>query len=351
MVRRLFERLLLHPRDVPPPQADFEVIGVFNPGAVLVGNEVKLLVRVVERPRERRPGFMPLPRWEPGHKPVIDWVPDEELEIIDCRAVRRKKDGLIRLTFTSHLCLVHCGDGHSVAFVGRETFVPETEVEEYGVEDPRLTKIGDRYYFTYVAVSRHGIATALASTTDFQRFVRHGVIFCPENKDVILFPERIGGDYHCLNRPVGSMSFTRPEIWLARSADLVHWGGHEPLLAGSTAWESGKIGSGTPPLKTAEGWLVLFHGNHRPSGPGDVGSYAAGAILLDLEHPNQVLRRTREPILEPRTEYENQGFVPKVVFPTGIVQRGDKLLVYYGAADTCTAMVELDRNEVLAALH
>jgi len=351
MVRRLMEQLLIHPKDIPPSRSDFEVIGAFNPAAVVVGREVKLLVRVVERPCEKRPGFTPLPRWEPGGKLAIDWVADQELEIIDCRAVRRKQNGLVRLSFTSYLRVVHCGAGSSVESIGRETFVPETELEEYGVEDPRLTQIGDRYYFTYVAVSRHGVATALASTADFQRFVRHGVIFCPENKDVALFPERIGGEYHCLNRPVGSMSFTRPEIWLSRSPDLVHWGQHEQLLGGRADWESGKIGTGTPPLRMPEGWLVLFHGNHRATRPGDVGAYAAGAILLDLEHPNTVLGRSSEPILEPSLDHEKQGFVPHVVFPTGIAEQGDRLLVYYGAADTCTGLVELDRNEVLAALQ
>src|SRR5260370_38534555 len=147
------------------------------------------------------------------------------------------------------------------------------------------------------------------------------------------------------------MSVRRREIWLSRSSDLVHWGRHEHLLGGVTAWESGKIGAGTPPLKTADGWLVLFHGNHRPSRPGDVGSYAAGAILLDLEHPGQVLRRTPEPILEPSADFEINGFVPRVVFPTGIVEQGETLLVYYGAADTGTGLVGLDRNEVMAALQ
>jgi predicted GH43/DUF377 family glycosyl hydrolase len=350
MVPRLLERLLLRPEDVPPSREDFVVIGVFNPAAVMAGNEVKLLVRVVERPKEKRPGFTPLPRWIPGSGAVVDWVADQELELIDVRAVRRKDNGLVRLTFTSHIHLVHCGDGRSVQSIGREKFIPESELEEYGVEDPRLTQIGERCYFTYVAVSRHGVATALASTVDFQHFVRHGIILCPENKDVVLFPERIGGEYYCLHRPVGSMHFTRPEIWLARSADLVHWGRHEQLVGGTAAWESGKIGAGTPPLKTPEGWLVLFHGNHKPKA-GEVGSYAAGAFLLDLEHPNRILGRTADPVLEPNTDYEKHGFVPRVVFPTGIVRQGEKVLVYFGAADTCTALVEWNLKDLLAALR
>src|SRR6516165_2863428 len=191
-IRRLSTRLLLRPGDVPPSRDDFEVVGVFNPGAVRVGDEVVVLVRVAERPRERRPGFTGLPRWGPAGGLTIDWVPDAELEPVDPRVVRRKADGLVRLTFTSHLRVVRCGGGRAVQEVTGVTFRPQEDVEEFGVEDPRITPLDGRFYFTYVAVSRHGPATALASTTDFRTFQRHGVVFCAENKDVVLFPERIG---------------------------------------------------------------------------------------------------------------------------------------------------------------
>ena len=111
MLTRLSGRLLLRPEDVPPSRDDFEVVGAFNPGAVAVGREVVLLVRVAERPRERRPGFTALPRWIPGRGPAAEWVPDAELELIDPRVVRRRADGLVRLTFLSHLRVVRCGDG------------------------------------------------------------------------------------------------------------------------------------------------------------------------------------------------------------------------------------------------
>ena len=103
-------------------------------------------------------------------------------------------------------------------------FLPDSEMEEFGVEDPRITALGGRYYFTYVAVSRHGAATALASTTDFRQFERHGIIFCPENKDVVLFPEQVGGEFVALHRPNAATPFCRPEMWVARSPDLVRLG-------------------------------------------------------------------------------------------------------------------------------
>jgi len=349
MIRRLFERLLLSPGDLAPSHDDFEVLGTFNPAAAVCADEVMLLVRVAERPRERRPGFTALPRWSADDGMVIDWVRDEDLEPIDPRVVRRKADGLIRLTFISHLRVIRCGDGRSVTSTRGPAFTPQSELEEFGVEDPRLTPLDGRFYFTYVAVSRHGAATALASTTDFQNFDRHGVIFCPENKDVVLFPDRIGGDYVALHRPTGATAFTRPEMWLARSADLVHWGRHTWLCGGVQAWEGGRIGAGPPPLRTPDGWLAIYHGSSRHR-LGEVGVYSAGAMLLDLEHPNRVLKRTRSAVFEPTADFERQGFVPGVAFPTGVVETGETLLVYYGAADTCTAVVEFSRAELKAVL-
>src|SRR3954454_3083313 len=184
-VSRLSARLLLRPDDIPPSRDDFEVVGVFNPGAVRAGDEVVLLVRVAERPRERRPGFTGLPRWDPGGGLTVDWVPEAELDPVAPRVVRRKADGLVRLTFTSHLRVVRCGDGRAVREITDITFRPQEEVEEFGVEDPRITPVNGRCYFTYVAVSRHGPATALGSTAEFKEFTRQGVIFCSENKDVV----------------------------------------------------------------------------------------------------------------------------------------------------------------------
>jgi predicted GH43/DUF377 family glycosyl hydrolase len=349
MIRRLFQRLLLRPEDLIASRHDLAIIGVFNPGAIAVGDQVVLLVRVAERPREQRPGFIALPRYHDGRL-VVDWMRDEEVEPLDPRVVRCKADGLVRLTFVSHLRTVRCGDGRSVEAIDPPSFFPQTHLEEFGVEDPRITLLEDRYYFTYVSVSRHGPATALASTQDFAQFERHGVIFCPENKDVVLFPERIKDDFVALHRPNGATPFSRPEMWLARSGDLLNWGTHTPLLGGVGPWEDGRVGAGTPPVRVPGGWLEIYHGNRRPRSPGDVGVYAAGAFLLDAEQPQRVLRRAASPLLEPTADYECQGFVPGVIFPTGIVERDDTYLVYYGASDAYAAVIEVSRDEVLGTL-
>lgn len=349
-VRRLATRLLLRPEDVPPSRDDFEVVGVFNPGAARVGGEVVLLVRVAERPVERRKGHTGLPRFDPAGGLTIDWTADEALEPIDPRVVRRKADGLVRLTFISHLRVVRCGDGRAVREVSDAVFGPRAEVEEFGVEDPRITPLDGRFYFSYVAVSRHGPATALASTADFRAFERHGVIFCPENKDVVLFPGPIGGRFAALHRPVCGTAFTRPEMWAASSPDLLHWGGHVPLAVAGGDWQSGRVGAGTPPIQVPGGWLEIYHGNTRPTRAGDVGAYYGAALLLDADDPARVVRRSAEPFLKPEADFEANGFVPNVVFPTGVVEDGDTLLVYYGAADAFTAVAEFDRRELLASM-
>jgi predicted GH43/DUF377 family glycosyl hydrolase len=350
MVPRIDTRQLLRPEDIPPSDDRFEVISVFNPGAVQTPDGVVLLVRVAERPRELRADFLGLPRWDPVLGVTIDWVPDADHDALDPRVVRRRADGIHRLTFISHLRVVRCGAGREVQEITPATFRPQNEMEEYGVEDPRITPIDGRYYFTYVSVSRHGAATALASTVDFQRFERHGIIFCPENKDVVVFPELIDGMYTALHRPVCGTPFIRPEIWVARSCDLLHWGEHVPLPLSCSDWRSGKVGAGTPPIRVAAGWLAIYHGNRQPSQPGEVGAYHGGAMLLDARDPSLVIGQAHAPILVPEQEFEVNGFVQNVVFPTGLVRDRESLLVYYGAADSSTAVVELSEREVLAAV-
>ena len=348
MLRRLSQRLLLRPEDLEPTRNDFEVIGAFNPGAVAVNGDVVLLVRVAERPAERRDGWTPLPRWDPDEQLTVDWIKSDGLDLRDPRGVVLP-NGFSRLTSVSHIRVARSSDGLSIDEVSGPVFAPSTEWGEYGIEDARVTKTGGRYYITYATISRRGVSAALASTTDFVTFVRHGITFPPENKDMVLFPEQIRGDYVALHRPANS-TFSPPQMWVARSKNLIDWGRHQHLAGGVYDWEGGRIGAGPPPIKTDEGWLELHHGSGR-SGPGGTGVYAGGAMLLDLEDPGRVLRRSPQPILVPEADYELEGFVGDVVFPTGVVETGDTLLVYYGAADTATAVVELSRREVLDALE
>jgi beta-1,2-mannobiose phosphorylase / 1,2-beta-oligomannan phosphorylase len=345
------KRVLLRPEDISPSHGDWEVIGVFNPGVAVIDGRVVLLVRVAERPRREQDGYVALPRWDATQGYVVDWVDESDVEALDSRVVRLKSTGLVRLTFVSHLRLVQDTPGAPMEMVENVRIEPHAEWEEYGVEDPRITEIDRRYWITYVAVSRHGAATALASTSDFRQFERHGIIFPPENKDVVLFPEAVGGQYLALHRPTTATPFSRPSIWLARSSDLVHWGKHEPVFSGASVWEDGRVGAGVPPIRTADGWLEIYHGNRRPTKLGDVGCYQAAAMLLDADRPARILRHSIAPILAASKPYERNGFVPDVVFPTGVVQRDDRLSVYYGAGDTYTALAETSLSDLTKKLQ
>ncbi len=263
MIRRISEHLLLRPEDVKPLRDDFTVIGVFNPGAVRIGGDIVLLARVAEKPLECRPGFVGLPRWDADGHIEVDWVSEREVEQADPRVVRRKEDDLLRLTSISHLRVFRSRDSSLADWTPGATFLPASLREEFGVEDPRITEIDGRYWITYVAVSRYGAATALASTNDLETFERHGVVFCPENKDVVLFPQQVNSQYVSLHRPNPSSRFSRPQIWLARSPNLLHWGQHECVYGGSAEWEGGRVGAGSPPIAVQEGWLEIYHGSRR----------------------------------------------------------------------------------------
>jgi len=352
--------LLLKPCDIQPSQSGWEVIGVFNPAVTILGDELVMLARVAERPIEKRSGWTGLPFWSAGEAKV-DWVRDEDLHPTDARVVALKASGDLRLTSISHLqqfrfhrtTLTPVPDAANGTRVHRrigDALTPEQTYEQYGIEDPRITKIDDTYWITYVAVSRSGAATALMSSTDLMTFQRHGIIFSSENKDVVLFPQRVHGAYVALHRPNPHSHFSPPQIWIARSPDLIHWGQHEPIVSGVESWEGDRVGSGTPPILIDEGWLTLHHGSESSDVAGTVGRYTAGAILLDREAPERVIARSRDPILFPTTDYETKGFVPNVVFPTAMLDHGDDWQVFYGAADTNVAVTRISKRSVLDSL-
>lgn len=226
---------------------------------------------------------------------------------------------------------------------------PEGEwYDSLGCEDPRLTYLTERdeYAITYIGYSPYGAGVCLATTQDFSRADKQGIIIPPYDKDAVLFPRQVGGCALILHRPtINGLE----NIWMMDSDDLIHWGRPVCVLQkGETGWDSGKIGSGPPPVEMPEGWLLIFHGAEQtPQG----WVYKVGAALLDREHPSQVLARTRQPIFIPDAPYEQGGAKPGIVFPTGLVQRGDELWMYYGADDTGIALATTTISRVLNALE
>jgi beta-1,2-mannobiose phosphorylase / 1,2-beta-oligomannan phosphorylase len=358
VLHRLGNRCLVSPDEVEPSHPQLQVSGVFNPGAIRFGDEVILLVRVAEAVRETRRGFHSSPRLtfgasEPTYS--IDWFktsarPQDQRKFV-------LPNGLVRLSSISHLEIVRlAADGYTVKSIEKHPDLFGTNsMEEYGIEDARITQIGDRFYITYVAVSSiMGIATGLLSTQDFRTFVRHGIIFPWENKDVVLFSHKIRHHYWAYHRPVGNVTMRPFSIMAAQSPDLLHWGGHRNVLDGTVGptWNSSRIGSGPPPLKTKYGWLLLYHEVHKTKDE-LIGRYITKAALIDLHDPTHVLRQSPHTLLEPHTHFEAYGFVPNVIFPTGLIRSldtPDHLIVYYGAADTSTAVVTLSEHEIIRGL-
>ena len=244
----------------------------------------------------------------------------------------RGEDGISRLGYAVS------GDGFNFLRLDEPVFEPEGEFETLGCEDPRIVKMGEEFYMTYTAYSEHGCRVSLAATKNFIIWRRYGVILPDmENKDAVLFPEKIGGKYVMFHRP---MPQNEPwGIWIAYSDNLLNWEGHKMVMMPREGlWDSVRVGAACPPFKTEKGWLVIYHGADEQE------TYRLGVALLDLNDPSLLLRRQEEPILEPEEEYELRGQHPNVVFSCGGCEVVNSYYIYYGGADffTCVATVEKD---------
>jgi predicted GH43/DUF377 family glycosyl hydrolase len=220
--------------------------------------------------------------------------------------------------------------------------------EQWGCEDARIVYLSEeeRWYITYTAYSPNGAAVALARSEDLARAERIGLIFSPNNKDAVLFPQKFNGRWAVLHRPdAGGIE----HIWSAYSPDLVHWGEPHCVLPelGGAAWDGAKVGAGPPPILTKEGWLLIYHGVKAYSSQL---VYRAGVALLEKDRPHKAIARSRNWIFQAEAPYELSGLTPNVVFPTGLLVRGDELWMYYGAGDTCTCLAIAKLDDVLALL-
>jgi predicted GH43/DUF377 family glycosyl hydrolase len=225
---------------------------------------------------------------------------------------------------------------------------PEHYPEElWGIEDPRITYVDDlkKYAIAYTAYSREGPSVALAFTTDFKNFERMGIIMQPDDKDAALFPIKIDGRWALIHRPIGNNG---AHIWISYSSDFLHWGGHKLMLEARLGgwWDANKIGLAAPPIKTKEGWIILYHGV-KITASGSL--YRIGLALFDLIQPNICLKRCDDWIFGPKTDYEKFGDVDNVVFPCGltILPDDDTIHLYYGAADTCIGLAIGSINTLL----
>ena len=346
MVERFNENPLITPADVPASRDDFEVVGTFNAGAIKFKDEILLLLRVAERPKDKADNEEVAPILNPATG-QIDFLRvshnDPDLQIPDSRAFYYKDK--LYLTSISHLRIARSKDGLNFTIDAEPAVFPQTEYETYGIEDPRITKIGDEFFITPKAVSQNGICTTLMKTKDFTTFQRLGVMFYPETSNVVLFPEKINNKYYALLRP-GPKHLGDPSIWIASSNDLIHWGDYRLFMSPAPGkFDSARIGASCVPIKTEKGWLEIYHG-------ADIDNrYCLGAVLSDLEEPSKIIARGREPIMQPETDYEKGGFFGNVIFSCGaVVGDNDELIIYYGAADTATAAAKTTVNNILKTI-
>ena len=341
--------------DVKPSMDFLKVDGIFNCGAAKMGEEYLLLCRVAESCASREEGYISIPVYdEIENRLRIETIPAEEAkqkyDFHDNRVITYINEFGLRkvkyLTSISHLRLARSTDGIHFRVDEHPAIPLHGRYERWGMEDPRITYMEEegRYCITYTAVSDVGAMPSLLITRDFIEYERLGAIFPPENKDVVIFPRKIGRLYYACHRPV-PYEIGTPDIWISSSPDLKHWGEHRHVCGVcGKGWENGRIGSGAPPVYTPKGWLHIYHG-------ADVHNrYCLGVLLTDLEEPGKVIARSVQPVLEPLEPYERDGFFGGVVFACGYIKNDDMLYIYYGAADDKIARVDVSLEELMLRL-
>jgi predicted GH43/DUF377 family glycosyl hydrolase len=346
LAQRFLQNPLLTPKAVKPGVAGLEVTCLLNPGVFSYLGKTWLIVRVAERPPQKE-GIVSFPVLTPAGTQIIEIdANDPELITTDARVLNYK--GADYLTTCSHLRLFCSDDG--ISFYEPDGYPLLTgfgALESFGIEDCRVAKISDVYHLTYTAVSAKGVAVAMRCTSNWKQFTTPVLILPPHNKDCAIFEEIINGYYYALHRP-SSVEIGGNFIWIAQSPDGLHWGNHQCIIQTRPGhWDSARVGAGAAPIKTAKGWLHIYHGaneQHR---------YCLGAFLLALDNPSQVIARTVQPIMEPTEPYELQGFFGQVVFTNGHIADvvNDTITIYYGAADEFVCAAKFTVSSIMDMLE
>lgn len=345
-VDRFANNPLFSPGDLRPSRPDVEIMCAFNPGAIMFKGKRLIMLRVAEKAIPDA-GCVATPIFDPetGETHIRQFkLSDPDIEMSDPRFFNYR--GEIYLTSLSHFRIATSADGVTWEIDEAPTMTPSGRYEAFGIEDVRLTELEGEYYLNYTAASSLGVVTALAKTEDFRTFKRLGIIFGPDNKDVALFPERIDGRFQTFHRPAVKHAGL-PSIWTASSANMLDWGRHEIVISPRRdSWDCERVGAGTSPIRTPEGWLALYHAADHNT------RYCLGALLLDAKQPWKVLARSREPFFVPEAPYETAGFMPNVVFHNGTIDLGDGTLeLYYGGGDLVTCGARVKVADILAHLR
>ncbi|MCL2034081.1 MAG: glycoside hydrolase family 130 protein [Oscillospiraceae bacterium] len=316
--------------------------------------------------QERPERAFELPLWRYSENPIVNRNPVIGVSRIFNSAVIAHNNafsGVFRGEQTDGVPHIYWGesadgihweiDSKRIPFVNKqgEPFIPRYAY------DPRLVKVDDVFYVIWCQ-DFYGASIGMAKSTDFKTFTRLENPFIPYNRNAVLFPRRINGNYMLLSRPSDSGHTPFGDIFVSESADMEFWGRHRHVMGKGTAWwESVKIGGGAAPIETSEGWLLFYHGVSNTCN-GFV--YSIGGAILDIDQPSIVKYRCKNFLLTPEEWYEERGFVPNVTFPCATIHDSDtgRIAIYYGAADTyvCLAFTTVDevvsyimQNSVLSA--
>jgi beta-1,2-mannobiose phosphorylase / 1,2-beta-oligomannan phosphorylase len=344
-------------------QEETYILGAFNPGlARLPNGNLLIMVRVAEALRHPlADSHMRSIRWDPKDGYCLDAYPLAEVNADDPRKFRllAHHSRVMALTSLSWLLPVELTpDGMDLVTIHYDKVIaPAKGYQEYGVEDARISKIGETYYMTTCSVSAERHSTVLYTSTDGLNYTLRGPVLDHQNKDMLYFEGLVDNRYYALTRPLGDLYFAYPphspwlpgpSINLGVSPDGLHWRPVEtPLIRprrGSTS--AMKIGGGSQPVLTPEGWLLLYHGVE----PGTlVGIYRTFWALLDAGNPARVLRvEDSAPLLEARPDLteplKDQMYVSDVVFTTGLADGGDHYVVASGEVDLACRITHVPKK-------
>ena len=297
-------------------------------------------------PWEDRPKDEPNTVWRYSKNPVIKRNHIPCSNSIFNSAVIPFKDGyagVFRADHKSRRMMIHAGFSKDALNwdinhepIEFKTDIPEMAEFRYGY-DPRVCFIEDRYYVTWCNAYSGYPTIGVAYTYDFKEFTQIENAYLPFNRNGVMFPRKINGEYVMMSRPSDNGHTPFGDMFLSHSPDMTYWGKHRHIMRPLNGWESTKIGAGPIPIETDKGWLIFYHGV-LTSCNGFV--YSFGAAMLDLDKPWIVTKRARDYLIQPTEYYECVGDVPNVCFPCACLCDADtgRIAIYYGCADTHTAL-------------
>jgi predicted GH43/DUF377 family glycosyl hydrolase len=349
---------------------DTYVLGAFNPGLCRLPNgNLLIMVRVAEalkNPVLNDKGHCL--RWDKEIGYVTEAWPLSEVSMEDPRKFKITAYGfaVYALTSLSWLLPVELNkDGSAIDTIHYDKIIsPQYTSQEYGIEDPRISFIGRRYYMTVCCVSSERHSTMLYVSDDGLNYNSLGIVLDHQNKDMLLFEGKIHNEYYALTRPMGECYFASPfsslyhpgaAVHMATSPDLLHWKPCDApfLRARKSSLSNVKIGGGTPPLLTTDGWLMLYHGVENKT---DVGIYRTFWALLYKDDPLKILHlEDGVPLLEANKELtkniSDQVYLNDVVFTTGITGHDDDFIVASGELDLACRITRISKNYFTTAFH